>query len=155
MNLVDSGDTSTQPPVPWRLSGALADLERGGESEFVRDLIDAFLRDSAERVASMRKAAASADLDALATAATRILDGIPAGSAPPDLADRAAVELLRAVRGLELIALDESDTCCGFGPSRNEPAALPNLCRCRSCRWRRRSICMAGPAAARRSGKRC
>jgi L-lactate dehydrogenase complex protein LldE len=25
------------------------------------------------------------------------------------------LELLRAVRGLELIALDESDTCCGFG----------------------------------------
>lgn len=66
MNEIDGDDTSRQPPVPWRLSGALADLERGGESEFVRDLIDAFLRDSAERVASMRKAAASADLEALA-----------------------------------------------------------------------------------------
>jgi HPt (histidine-containing phosphotransfer) domain-containing protein len=66
MNLIDGDDTSRRPPVPWRFAGALADLEQGGESEFVRELIDSFLRDSAERVESMRKAAASADLDALA-----------------------------------------------------------------------------------------
>jgi HPt (histidine-containing phosphotransfer) domain-containing protein len=66
MNVIDRNDTSRRPPVPWKLAGALADMERDGESEFVRELIDAFLRDSAERLASMRKAAASADLDALA-----------------------------------------------------------------------------------------
>ena len=64
MNAIDnydtSYDTSRRPPVPWRLSGALADLERDGESEFVRDLIDAFLRDTAVRLESMRQAAASA-----------------------------------------------------------------------------------------------
>ena len=66
MNAIESGDTCRRPPVPWRLSGALADLERDGESEFVRDLIDAFLLDTATRLESMRKAAASADLEALA-----------------------------------------------------------------------------------------
>lgn len=66
MNTMDSDDTSRRPPVPWRLSGALLDLERAGESEFVRDLIDAFLRDTAVRLESMRKAAKSADLEALA-----------------------------------------------------------------------------------------
>jgi HPt (histidine-containing phosphotransfer) domain-containing protein len=44
----------------------LADLEREGESEFVRELIDTFLRDTAARMESMRKAAASADLEVLA-----------------------------------------------------------------------------------------
>jgi CDGSH-type Zn-finger protein/truncated hemoglobin YjbI len=39
----------------------------------------------------------AADLDALATAAGRILDGIPADAAQPGRADRAAGELLRAV----------------------------------------------------------
>jgi HPt (histidine-containing phosphotransfer) domain-containing protein len=63
---IDSGDTCPKPPAPWRLSGALADLERAGESEFVRDLIDSFLRDTATRLESMRKAAASMDFDALA-----------------------------------------------------------------------------------------
>ena len=66
MNAIDGNDTSRRPPVPWRVGGALADLERGGDLEFVRDLIDAFLRDAAERLKSMRTAAASADLDALA-----------------------------------------------------------------------------------------
>ncbi len=65
-NRIDSGDTCRRRPVPWRLSGALADLERAGESEFVGDLIDTFLRDTATRLESMRKAAASMDLDALA-----------------------------------------------------------------------------------------
>ena len=63
---MDSSDTCLRPPAPWRLAGALEDLERAGESEFVRDLIDAFLRDTATRLESMRKAAASMDLDALA-----------------------------------------------------------------------------------------
>jgi len=62
---MDSSDTCLRP-APWRLAGALADLERAGESEFVRDLIDAFLRDTATRLESMRKAAVSMDLDALA-----------------------------------------------------------------------------------------
>ena len=62
----EGGDTCRKPPVPWRLSGALEDLERAGESEFVRNLIDAFLRDTATRLETMRKAAASMDLDALA-----------------------------------------------------------------------------------------
>jgi histidine phosphotransfer protein HptB len=71
MNAIGSGaiDVSgacLRPPAPWRLAGALADLERAGESDFVRDLIDAFLRDTATRLESMRKAAASMDLDALA-----------------------------------------------------------------------------------------
>jgi HPt (histidine-containing phosphotransfer) domain-containing protein len=68
MNAIDSDtiDSGRQPPVPWRLSGALADLERAGESEFVRDLIDAFLQDTAARLESMRKAAASTDFEALA-----------------------------------------------------------------------------------------
>jgi HPt (histidine-containing phosphotransfer) domain-containing protein len=66
MNAIDGGDTCRRPPVPWRLAGALADLERSGELEFVRDLIDTFLRDTAARLASMRTAAATADLDALA-----------------------------------------------------------------------------------------
>jgi HPt (histidine-containing phosphotransfer) domain-containing protein len=65
-NAIDSGDTCRRPLVPWRLSGALADLERAGESEFVRDLLDAFLQDTSTRLESMRKAAASTDLDALA-----------------------------------------------------------------------------------------
>ena len=30
-------------------------------------------------------------------------------------------------------------TCCASAPCRRRPAALPNSCRCRSCRWRRRS----------------
>ena len=29
--------------------------------------------------------------------------------------------------------------CCGCAPCSSGPAALPNSCRCRSCRWRRRS----------------
>ena len=66
MNAIESGDTCRRPPVPWSLSGTLADLERSGELEFVRDLIDAFLRDTAARLESMRKAAACADLEALA-----------------------------------------------------------------------------------------
>jgi HPt (histidine-containing phosphotransfer) domain-containing protein len=66
MNVIDSDDTSRRPPVRWKLAGTLADLQRDGESEFVRELIDAFLRDSAERLESMRKSAASADLDSLA-----------------------------------------------------------------------------------------
>ena len=66
MNAINSDGSSRRPPVPWKLSGALADLERDGESEFVRDLIDTFLRDTATRLESMRKAAAAADLDALA-----------------------------------------------------------------------------------------
>jgi len=66
MNAIDSEDTCQWPRVPWRLSGALADLERAGESEFVRDLIDAFLQDTALRLESMRKAAASTDFEALA-----------------------------------------------------------------------------------------
>ena len=66
MNAINSDESSRRPPVPWKLSGALADLERDGESEFVRDLIDTFLRDTATRLESMRKAAAAADLDALA-----------------------------------------------------------------------------------------
>jgi HPt (histidine-containing phosphotransfer) domain-containing protein len=66
-NVIDSGNTCRIPTVPWRLAGALADLERAGESEFVRDLIDAFLRDTATRLESMKRAAASMDLDALAS----------------------------------------------------------------------------------------
>ena len=66
MNAIDSGDTYRRPPVPWRLSGALEELERNGESEFVRDLIEAFLQDTATRLESMRKAAASTDFEALA-----------------------------------------------------------------------------------------
>ena len=73
-NVIDSGDTCRKPPVPWRLSGALEDLERAGESEFVRNLIDAFLRDTATRLETMRKAAASMDLDAL-TACSHALKG--------------------------------------------------------------------------------
>jgi CDGSH-type Zn-finger protein/truncated hemoglobin YjbI len=42
----------------------------------------------------------AADIDALATAATRILDAMPADAARPDLAARAAGELLSAVRNL-------------------------------------------------------
>jgi HPt (histidine-containing phosphotransfer) domain-containing protein len=67
MNAIDRGDPGQWPQAPWRLSGALADLERAGESEFVRDLIGAFLEDTAVRLESMRKAAASADFEALAT----------------------------------------------------------------------------------------
>ncbi len=55
-------------PAAWRVSDVLADLEREGDGEFVRELIDAFLRDSAVRLESMRRAASSADLGALAAA---------------------------------------------------------------------------------------
>ena len=34
-------------------------------------------------------------------------------------------------------------------------AGSPSSCRCRSCRWRRRSTSRAGPAAGRRSARRC
>ena len=34
--------------------------------------------------------------------------------------------------------------CCICGDCRSAPAASPNSCRCRSCRWRRRSICAGG-----------
>ena len=38
--------------------------------------------------------------------------------------------------------------CCASAPCRRAPAASPSSCRCRSCRWRRRSICRAARAAA-------
>jgi len=47
--------------------GRSGDLERAGELEFVRDLMGAFLQDTAVRLESMRKAAAPADFEALAT----------------------------------------------------------------------------------------
>ena len=34
-------------------------------------------------------------------------------------------------------------------------AASPSSCRCRSCRWRRRSTSRAAPGAGRRSARRC
>ena len=66
MDAIHSDDIGQQPPVSWKLSGALADLERDGELEFVRDLIETFLRDTAARLENLRKAAAAEDLDALA-----------------------------------------------------------------------------------------
>jgi HPt (histidine-containing phosphotransfer) domain-containing protein len=50
----------------------LADLERDGEREFVRDVIDTFLQDTATLLESMRRAAACADLGALAAYGHRL-----------------------------------------------------------------------------------
>ncbi|MGA3097431.1 MAG: Hpt domain-containing protein [Bryobacteraceae bacterium] len=84
-NAIDCNDSGRQPPVPWTLSGVLADLERDGEFEFVRDVIDTFLRDTATLVESMRKAAARADLVTLAACGHTLR-----GSAPLMSADRLA-----------------------------------------------------------------
>ena len=77
MNAIDCGDSGRRPPVPWRLSDALADLERDGEWEFVRDMIGAFLRDTAVLVENMRNAAARADLIALAACGHKLKGSAP------------------------------------------------------------------------------
>jgi HPt (histidine-containing phosphotransfer) domain-containing protein len=85
MSAIDGNDFDRQPPVPWRLSDVLADLEREGEFEFVMDMIDTFLRDTATLVESMRKAAARTDLVTLAACGHKLK-----GSAPLLNADRLA-----------------------------------------------------------------
>ena len=60
-----SGDAQT-PPAPWAGSNVLMDMERNGEWNFVKELYDTFLKDTASRIESMRKAAAAADVTALA-----------------------------------------------------------------------------------------
>jgi len=55
------------PPAPWAGSDILMDLERSGEWNFVRELIDTFLKDAASRIESMRRAASAADMTALAS----------------------------------------------------------------------------------------
>ncbi len=46
-------------------------------------------------------------------------------------------------------------TCCTSATCRSAPAASPNSCRCRSCRWKRRCSCAARAASARPSARRC
>ena len=45
--------------------------------------------------------------------------------------------------------------CCASATCRSAPAASPSSCRCRSCTWRRRSICKGRARRARPSARRC
>jgi HPt (histidine-containing phosphotransfer) domain-containing protein len=67
MSAAHSSDEAQAPPAPWSSSNVLIDLERNGEWNFAKELIDTFLRDAASRIKSMRRAASAADMTALAS----------------------------------------------------------------------------------------
>ena len=66
MRVTHCSDGNQMPPAPWAGSDILVDLERSGERNFVRELIDTFLKDAALRIESMRRAASAEDMTALA-----------------------------------------------------------------------------------------
>ncbi len=57
-----------QAAPAWQISNVLAELEHAGDTDVVRELIEAFVQDSAARLEKIKRAAASGDLGVLAAA---------------------------------------------------------------------------------------